>query len=93
MEKPYHYAGWEFADNGREIFLDKHIPNPHPPGLVVSFFSYEKTYPREEAAAWLISHWYEHLLQVCPCINEGDTDNNFRTAFMETLLICHPPVE
>lgn len=93
MEKPYYYAGWEFADNGEQLFLDRRIPNPHPPGLVVSFSNYGLSYPRERAAAWLISHWYEHLLQVCPCIKEGDTDNNFRKAFMETLLICHPHVE
>lgn len=87
MTRHYFFAGWEFRDNGRVLMLDLPITNPHPPEAILSYHSYGPDFSRERAAAWLISHWYEHKLEVCPCIREGDSDNNFRRAFIESILI------
>ena len=94
--KTFTFMGWEFAD--REVMtsdgkltgylLSWHIlPNPEAPNLIYSYKGYWPEQPgsRTYAAAWLISHWFEHYMGVCPCLH-GDGPSNFRTAFIETLL-------
>lgn len=87
MTDRYYFSGWTFRDNGRMLMLDVPIVNAHPPEAIFSYHTYGREFSRERAAAWLISHWYEHRLEVCPCIKEGDSDNNFRRAFIESILI------
>jgi hypothetical protein len=92
------FMGWEFKDHP---FTDPAYPdirqahlisfhklhNPHPPEACYAYIGYKPDAPgdREYAAAWLISHWFEHYMGVCPCLH-GDGPSNFRTAFIETLL-------
>lgn len=42
-----------------------------------------------KCAAWLIAHWWEHYLEICPCLNgerDDREDSNFRRAVIESLL-------
>lgn len=47
---------------------------------------------KKEAAAWLIAHWYEHALILCPCQTDAERENedhkpsNFRRALISSLL-------
>ena len=99
MVNNYTFAGWEFErrdDTGGDmninvLILWKELKNPHPPDAVLSYKGFGKAYGVEYAAAWLIAHWYEHKLQICPCQNGEEPDANesslrFRAAFIESLL-------
>jgi len=60
--------------------------NPEAPGLIQSYHSYSDVggFDRTTAAAWLISHWYEHALNICECL--GGEPSHFRWAFIDTIL-------
>jgi hypothetical protein len=99
--KTFMFMGWEFKDSEftdpaypeiRQGHLISHhrLHNPDPPEAYYAYRGYkvDSTYfhsTREYAAAWLISHWFEHYIGTCPCL-KGDGPSNFRTAFIETLL-------
>ena len=98
----YIFAGWKFWVNESPIESDtvilrlyKKLPYPEDANKVMS----ASWGPRSEMprlAAWLIGHWYEHLLQICPClhgvrdeaVDEGD-GSPFRKAVIESLLWYH----
>jgi hypothetical protein len=84
--RKFNFLGWEFRDEDRYLVLEKELLNPHPPEATLSYKCYSKPERRSYAAAWLISHWYEHALEICPCIQQGDSNNNFRRAFIDVVL-------
>lgn len=94
------FMGWEFADHHGTSqttgeawahLLSWHIlHNPDSPDAIYAYKGYkfgedDRPLGRKYAAAWLISHWFEHYMGACPCLH-GDGPSNFRDAFMETLL-------
>lgn len=100
--EPYVFAGWNFRLSETQtdpgiIFLRlyKKLPYPEDPTKVLSA-SWGDESQKPRLAAWLIGHWYEHLLQICPClhgvrdqaVDEGD-GSNFRRAMIESLLWYH----
>lgn len=58
-----------------------------PPDTIAEYQVQEKN----TAAAWLITHWYEHALVVCPCQADAERENedhrpsNFRSAMLSAL--------
>jgi hypothetical protein len=79
------------------------LDNPESPDAVYSVWFHESLSEwgnlparvRDElvssGCAWLMSHWWEHKLNVCPCIGaEKDKDNNFRHEFIATTLSLDP---
>ena len=100
--QPYIFAGWKFkvmehpADpNGVTLMLYKKLPYPEAPAKFLSA-AWGLDIDKPRLAAWLIGHWYEHLLQICPClhgvrdqaVDEGD-GSPFRKAVIESLLWYH----
>lgn len=74
----------------------KEIINPEAPGLIQAYknirISSGPLPPKEEmdkllsaAAAWLIAHWWDHALKMCPCQND-DAGGKFRHTVTEALL-------
>jgi hypothetical protein len=100
--QPYIFAGWKFRvyesptdPDGVTLRLFKKLPYPESPSKFMSAsWGLRSDMPR--LAAWLIGHWYEHLLQVCPClhgerdqaVDEGD-GSPFRKAIIQSLLWYH----
>lgn len=96
---PYILAGWKFARREDPVRTDhiylllyKKLPYPEAPGLDRSY----ATGPvgnEAHLAAWLIGHWYEHLLNICPCQNgvrdeslDAGDGSPFRQAVIKSLL-------
>lgn len=80
------------------------LENPESPELIYSYSfqnvpEFERIPARylndliREQCAWLMSHWWEHKLKVCPCIDgRGEEENNFRREFMRSVLMFDPPL-
>ena|SRR5215472_7724591 len=82
----------------------KPLLNPFPKDAYWSYCTYEllglgdvplgprrdtlQSFVKKRAAAWLIAHWYEHALVVCPCQQEAEEDkpSNFREAVISGLI-------
>ena len=79
--------------------LWKRLVHPEAPQLIYSFSSVagvDLILNREEtiakAAAWLIAHWWEHALDICPCQNGVRDDkegSSFRKYLIDILLWYH----
>jgi hypothetical protein len=85
----FEFMGWKFwsTPHPREGYIVRSFHRLHNPESENLIYSYKLDKTRERAAAWLISHWFEHLLDICPCQSlDKDGDNNFRRAFIETVL-------
>jgi hypothetical protein len=86
----YVFMGWKFlvGENprgGYQVVSWHRLHNPETPSTIYSFKLSDSI---DYACAWLISHWYEHLLNICPCLGpDKDRDNNFRRAFIEAVLL------
>jgi len=93
------------SDPATYLYCYKRLFNPEKPGEVYSQcnFSwsnaeialYRGTPDRKKrdltkrCAAWLIAHWWEHYLEICPCLKgerNDDEDSNFRKTVIESLL-------
>ena len=93
----YSFAGWEFwqveQDGKAMLILEKELLNPHPPNAILSYKCFQQGTDPREAAAWLIAHWYEHALDICPC-QHGEEGNarsiRFRHYCMDSLLALNP---
>lgn len=101
-KEPYIFMGWRFKV--RETYecpetivlgLYKKLPYPEDPEKLMSVsFGPRRELPK--LAAWLIAHWFEHLLRICPCLHgerdqaldEGD-GSPFRKAMIQSLLWYH----
>jgi hypothetical protein len=98
--KPFVFMGWSFLEKQIPetpgeigLMLYKKLPYPENPD---AFLSYSKGSVKERMAAWLIAHWFEHLLQICPCrdgkrdkaVDEGE-GSNFRKAVINSLIWYH----
>jgi hypothetical protein len=77
----------------RHAFLTFHaeLMNPEKEGEVHAFKGYNPDFHRfgdgrKYAAAWLISHWYEHALKLCRCQLGYGESHHFTHAFISTLL-------
>lgn len=78
------------------------LENAESPDLIYSFYCHNL--PKEvtgsflqdcvrEGCVWLMSHWWEHKLKVCPCLDgKVDEETNFRKAFMGAILRENPPL-
>lgn len=87
----FSYGDFEFCDTDtgpvKFIILNNELLNPFPVNATSSYHAYDnKSFTKERAIAWLISHWYEHALMVCDCQNPDDDKGNFRSGFVETLI-------
>jgi hypothetical protein len=90
---------------GTNLFCWKRLFNPERPNAVYSqanfrYSNYDSTLYRcmpdrlkfhrtKECAAWLIAHWWEHYLEICPCLHgerDDKEDSNFRRAVIQALL-------
>lgn len=87
----------QVVQGSRRAFLTFHaeLLNPENPKEVQAFRGYNPEYPddvagRKYAAAWLISHWYEHALKMCRCQNGYGESHNFTHSFIATILYLCP---
>jgi hypothetical protein len=71
---------------GRALILNNELLSPHSPDspAMFSYHAIGDGFTLEMCIAWLLSHWYEHALDICPCTREGGKNNNFRRAFIST---------
>jgi hypothetical protein len=92
--KPHVFMGWRFRITEMpdslqpHVLLMKRLPYPERPGLELS---YHIGYPGrpEYSCAWLIAHWWEHALRICPCqngIHDDQKGSRFREQMIESLL-------
>lgn len=90
------FMGWEFnyheytseGYSGGHLVSWHRLVNADPPNAIYAYKCYKPgstEATREYAAAWLIAHWFEHYMGICPCLH-GDGPSNFRTACIEALL-------
>jgi hypothetical protein len=100
--QPYFFMGWRFRVSllpnmlgGNGLMLYKKLPYPENPDACLSY-AWGSEENKAHLAAWLIGHWFEHLLQICPClhgqrdqsVDEGD-GSPFRKAMIDSLLWYH----
>lgn len=83
----------EIGIEGSFMLLWKKLINPETPQLIYSYRGIGSGHlAKERAAAWLIAHWWEHALDICPC-QHGKRDDaagsNFRYHVIESLLWYH----
>lgn len=72
------YSQVNFSDDGFSRLL---YGEAMPPRL--------KLEKQKRCAAWLIAHWWEHYLEICPCLGgkrDDGEDSNFRRSVIESLL-------
>ncbi len=100
----YEFMGWKFKHStvlskGCHVTIltsYKGLFNPFPPNaqIAISTFIGEKSdvsysVNMKRAAAWLIAHWWEHYLNICPCLTSGsdhEEETNFSKAVINSLL-------
>jgi hypothetical protein len=92
----------------RLVMVSRHrLEHPEAPNLVYGYWigpsipddirdqlvCRDLDYLKREGAAWLMAHWWEHRLQVCPCQNGEDRkvgepgqETNFHRAFITTVM-------
>lgn len=72
------------------VVCSNELENPEKLELVLSQHMFDPTDQKSFrfALAWLIAHWWEHKLRICPCLPQDDKElSHFRDAFVESLLV------
>ena len=60
-----------------EVLYDHSIYRECPPRFIIDL--------KKRAAAWLIAHWWEHYLNICPCLH-GDRDDQEDSPFRQSVI-------
>lgn len=77
-----------------QVLLWKKLIHPEAPNLIYSYHSFDRygCFTLEMACAWLIAHWWEHALDICPCqggVKDDAKGSTFRHAVMESIMWYH----
>lgn len=96
----YAFMGWKFHIvpmlDTCYLRCFKLLLNPEAPELTLSVYSCGNPNPTyfdmAKGGAWLIAHWWEHALDICPCqhgVHDDEKGSQFRQTMIESLMMYH----